>query len=172
MPTQNMLERLIHRKAILDNLPALSIPVGNSLRLRSYRWRGCAPHLSQPFTTTIDQISLVLPLTAPFGLTIFLPFFDMSRPSSTTLRALFNAALQDYKDKTGNTLTDHPIAKQLEICESVDSITAILQEQARRFREFRENDGTLMKALNSSVDILCAPSISSAINEAVGLVVR
>jgi hypothetical protein len=97
----------------------------------------------------------------------------MSQPSSsTTLRALFDAALQDYNDKTGNTLADHPITKQLESCESVDSIVAILQEQARSFREFRENDGRLMKALNSSVEVLCAPSISSALNEAVGLVVR
>jgi hypothetical protein len=98
----------------------------------------------------------------------------MSQPSSSssTFRVFFNAALQDYKDKTGNTLTDHPIAKQLETCESVDSITDILQEQARSFREFRENDGKLMKALSSSVDVLCAPSISSALNEAVGLVVR
>jgi hypothetical protein len=97
----------------------------------------------------------------------------MSQPSSsTTLRALFDAALQDYNDKTGNVLSDHPIAKQLETCESVDSIISILQEQARSFREFRENDGRLMKALNSSVDVLCAPSISSALNEAVGQVVR
>jgi len=91
---------------------------------------------------------------------------------SSTFRLLFDAALQDYKDKTGNTLTDHPIAKQLESCESVSSITAILQEQSRSFREFRENDGKLMKALNSSVDVLCAPSISSALNETIGLVVR
>ena len=97
----------------------------------------------------------------------------MSQPSSsTTLRALFDTALQDYNNKTGNTLADHPIAKQLETCESVDSIISILQEQARSFREFRENDGRLMKALNSSVDVLCAPSISSALNEAIGLVVR
>jgi hypothetical protein len=93
----------------------------------------------------------------------------MSQPS---FRILFDAALQHYKDKTGNSLTDHPIAKQLETCESVDSITAILQEQAQSFREFRENDGKLMKAFNSSVDVLCAPSISSALNVAIGLVVR
>ena len=92
--------------------------------------------------------------------------------SSTTLQALFDAALQDYKDKTGNTLTEHPIAKQLEICESVDSITAILQDYARSFREFRKNGGKLMKALNSSVDVLCSPSISSALNETIGLIVR
>jgi hypothetical protein len=92
--------------------------------------------------------------------------------SSSAFQDLFNAALQDYKDKTGTSLIDHPITKQLETCESVSSITAILQEQARGFREFRENDGKLMKALNSSVDVLCAPSISSALNDAIGLVVR
>ena len=98
---------------------------------------------------------------------------DMSHlSSSSTFRTLFEAALQDYKDKTGNILTDHPIAKQIETCESVNSITNVLQEQARSFREFRENNGRLMKALNSLVDVLCAPSISSALNVAIGLVVR
>jgi hypothetical protein len=104
----------------------------------------------------------------------FSSIFDMSQPSSLSsdFRILFDAALQDYKDKTRNTLTDHPVAKRLEACESVNSITAILQEQAQYFREFRENNGTLMKALNSSVDVMCAPSISSALNQAIGLVVR
>jgi hypothetical protein len=87
---------------------------------------------------------------------------DMSQSSSSiAFQALFNAALQDFKDKTGNTLTDHPIAKQLETCESVSSIAVILLEQAQSFHEFRENDGKLMKALNSSVDscarLLLAP---------------
>ena len=91
---------------------------------------------------------------------------------SSTFRILFDAALQDYKDKTRDTLTDHPIARQLETCESVNSIAAILQEQAQSFREFKENDGKLMKALNSSIEVLCAPSISSALDEAIGLVVR
>jgi hypothetical protein len=92
--------------------------------------------------------------------------------SSSTFQALFNAALQDYKEKTGTTLVDHPFAKQLETCESPISITAILREQAQNFREFRENDGKLMRALNSSVEVLCSPSISSTLSETVGLVVR
>ena len=96
----------------------------------------------------------------------------MSQPSSSSnFQILFDAALRDYKDKTGNCLTDHPIAKQLETCESINSITAVLQEQSRRFHEFRESDGRLMKALNSSVEVLCVPSINSALNEAIGLVV-
>jgi hypothetical protein len=96
----------------------------------------------------------------------------MSQSSSSTFRALFNEALQEYRDKTAINLIDNPFAKRLETCESVSSITSILQEQAQNFREFRENDGKLMKALNSLVGVLCAPSISSALNEAIGLVVR
>jgi len=97
----------------------------------------------------------------------------MSQSSSfSTFQALFNAALQDYKDKTGTSLVDHPFAKQLETCESVSSITAILREQVQSFHEFRGNHETLVNALNSSVDVLCSPSISSALNEAIGLVVR
>ncbi len=90
---------------------------------------------------------------------------------SSTFQALFNAALQDYKDKTGNTLIDHPFARQLVTCNSVNSITAILREQTQSFREFSENDGKLMKALNYSVEVLCLPSISSALSEAIGFVV-
>jgi hypothetical protein len=96
----------------------------------------------------------------------------MSQSSLSTFQTLFNAALQGYKDKTGDALIDHPIARQLEACEYVNSITTVLQEQARRFREFRESDGRLMKALNSSVDVLGSSSISSALDEAIGLVVR
>ena len=97
----------------------------------------------------------------------------MSQSSeSSNFQALFNAALQDYKDETGSSLIDHPIAKQLETCQSASSVISILQEQAQTFCEFRENDGKLVKALNSTVDILCAPSISSALNMAIGLVVR
>ena len=97
----------------------------------------------------------------------------MSQPSSSSsFKATFDTALQEYENKTGTSLIDHPFAKQLETCDSVSSITAILQEQAQGFREFKENDGNLMKPLNSSVDVLCAPTISSALNEAIGLVVR
>ena len=96
----------------------------------------------------------------------------MSQSFSSTFQALFNTALQDYKDKTGTSLVDHPFAKQLETCESISSISVMLREQAQSFREFTENDGKLMKALNSTVGVLCSPSISSALSETIGLIVR
>jgi hypothetical protein len=175
LSARNMHERLVRRKAIRGNLPALSIPVGNSLgdyMLLSMARLCASPH-SALYHHHLPSACHLLITDRSSLLSHISSISDMSQPSSsTTLRALFDAALQDYKDKTGNTLVDHPIAKQLETCGSVDSISSILQEQARSFREFRENDGKLMKALYSSVDVLCAPSISSALNEAVGLVVR
>ena len=173
---RNMLERLVRRNAILDNLPALSILVGTSLgdyMLLSMARLCASPH-STLYHYHLPSACRLLIAHRSSLLSHISSIFDMSQPSSlsSNFRILFDAALQDYKDKTGNTLTDHPIAKQLETCESIASITAILQGQAQCFREFRENDGKLMKALNSSVDVLCSPSISSALSETIGLVVR
>ena len=125
----------------------------------------CAPLLAALYH---HQAVASLPQAAPPCLATI---FYMSQFSSSTFQTLFNAALQDYEDKTGTSLIEHPLAKKLETCDSVGSITDVLQEQAQNFRESRENDGILVKALNSSVDVLCAPSISSALNEAIGLVV-
>ena len=67
---------------------------------------------------------------------------------------LFNAALQDYQNQTGSSLVDNPFARQLESCDTVGSITAVLQEQAQIFRNFRGDDGKLMKSVKYSVEIL------------------
>jgi hypothetical protein len=94
----------------------------------------------------------------------------MSRSSPpSSFQTLFSAALQDYERQTGTGLIDHPLAKQLERCDSVDSITAILQEQSRIFHGFRGDDGTLMKSLKCSVDILYTLS-GTVLGEGIGLV--
>ena len=67
----------------------------------------------------------------------------MSQPfSSSSLQALFSAALKDYENRTGVGLVNYPIAKQLEDCHSLDSISVILQEQAKGFCEVREDNGS------------------------------
>ena len=85
----------------------------------------------------------------------------------SSFQGLFDAALQDYQIQTGTSLVDHPLAKELESCNSVDSVTAVLQEQAKIFREFRGDDGKLMKSLRYSVDILYTLSVTT---EGIGLV--
>ena len=92
------------------------------------------------------------------------------RPSSSFFQDIFNAALEDYETQTGTRLVGHPFARQLEAPNSVDSITAALREQAQIFREFRGDDGKIMKSLKSSVDVLYTLSNSTILGEGIGLV--
>lgn len=95
----------------------------------------------------------------------------MSQPSSiSSFQVLFNTALQGYENETGTSLVDHPFAKQLEECDSVDSVVTILREQSQGFREFRGGDGRLMKSLVCSVDVLYTMSTNTALGEGIGLV--
>jgi hypothetical protein len=89
--------------------------------------------------------------------------------SQTSFQDLFNAALQDYENQTGTSLINHPFAKQLEACDSVDSITAFFKNKAQIFRKFRGDDGKLMKSLNCSVDVLYTLS-TTILGEGIGLV--
>ena len=92
------------------------------------------------------------------------------RLSSSSFQDLFNAALEDYETQTGTRLVGHPFARKLEASNSVDSITAVLQEQAQIFRGFRGDDGKIMKSLKSSVSALYTLSNSTILGEGVGLV--
>jgi hypothetical protein len=67
---------------------------------------------------------------------------------------LFESALQDYEKQTGVALTNHPLAKQLRNCgRSVESVTAVLREQAQDFCEFPGKDKA-MKSLQNIVSVL------------------
>ena len=94
----------------------------------------------------------------------------MSNPSATNLQFLFDAALQNYEKQSGMKLIDQPLAKQLENCNSVDSVMEILQHQASALTQFRGNDGKVMISLNRAVHILHTLSTSTALSEGIGLV--
>jgi len=88
---------------------------------------------------------------------------------SSRFRALFDAALQDYQIQTGIALFNHPLAAKLQNCNSVESVTAVLQEQARTFNEFLGDNGRITKSLNGIVSVLYTLSSSAA---SIGLVRR
>jgi hypothetical protein len=54
-------------------------------------------------------------------------------PQSSRFRVLFESTLHDYQKQTGTTLASHPVAKKLQNSGSVESVVAVLQEQARAF---------------------------------------
>ncbi|KAN0141499.1 hypothetical protein V8E53_000744, partial [Lactarius tabidus] len=80
-----------------------------------------------------------------------------STPSSdfkSIINTGLSRALNEYKNKTGKPLLDHPLAAELQRCDSVDAIKAILQVQAEAFQQFRDGDKRLMRWINPVVDVL------------------
>ena len=76
--------------------------------------------------------------------------------------------MSEYRKKTGEELLDHPLATEMQQCESVDAILAILQDQAREFQRFRDGDQRLMKWISPVVDVLY--KFSDTLGEAAGTV--
>ena len=91
---------------------------------------------------------------------------------SSRFRVLFEFALLDYQIQTGTTLPNHPLSEKLQYCNSVESVTAVLQEQARALIEFRGGDGRIMKSLKNVISVLDSLSTSTDLGEAIGLVSR
>ena len=90
---------------------------------------------------------------------------------STCFRALLESAFQAYEKKTGITLAEHPLALQLQGCHSVESMTALVQDQALAFNEFRgKNRAT--KSVKTTLSILTKLSATATLGDAVGLVCR
>ena len=88
---------------------------------------------------------------------------------TSRLRAIFEAGLQDYEQKTKMVLAEHPLAKQLRNCHSVDSTTALLQSQGPTIDEFRGRD-RIMKSIESTASVLYGFSAMATPGDATGLV--
>ena len=88
---------------------------------------------------------------------------------SSRIEALFESALRDYENKTGIPLAKHPLAEQLQNCQSVDSVTTLLQERARAFNEYRGSD-KIMKSLRSIVSALSRVSATPALGHHICMV--
>ena len=95
-----------------------------------------------------------------------------SDSSSYHFQTLLDAALRDYEKQTGTKLADDPLAHQLETCDSVESVTAVLQKQAPSSNKFRGNDSRAMKSLKRGVHVLYMLSASTLLGEGVGVVRR
>jgi hypothetical protein len=91
------------------------------------------------------------------------------QPVLSHLRTLFELALEDYEIKTEMSLAKHPLAQKLENCNSVESITTILQDQARTFGEFRGRD-RIMESIRITVSFLEKLSATASLCDGIGQV--
>ena len=92
----------------------------------------------------------------------------MASSSSSSFQSIFDASLQSYNNKTKNKLLDHPLATQLQSCNSPNAILSVLQDLIHQFDQRRASDERLNKWLNPIVNVLY--TFSDTLGEGVGLV--
>ena len=126
----------------------------------------CANPLSQHPTFSLSSSQ---PHHSPLKTTFFSYSSMTDQPVSSHLRTLFQLALEDYEIKTEISLANYPLAQKLQNCNSVESITTILQDQARSFDEFRGRD-RIMDSIRSTVSLLEKLSATASLSDSIGQV--
>jgi hypothetical protein len=88
--------------------------------------------------------------------------------SSSNFQLIINNALNKYKKRTKNDLLSHPLAVQLQNCNSPSAIFVILQEQLQGLDQSQSADERWTKWLDPTVNVIYA--FSSILGAGVGLV--
>ena len=92
----------------------------------------------------------------------------MASSSTSNFQSIFAASLQAYENKTKNKLLDHPLATQLQSCDSPIAVLSVLQDLIQQFDQRRASDEKLKSWLNPTVNVLY--SFSATLSEGLGLV--
>ena len=88
--------------------------------------------------------------------------------SSSSFGVIFDKALKAYKEKTKEDLAVHPLAAQLQACESPAALLTILQDQIDQFNHSQSNDERLKKWLSPTINVLY--TFSETLGGGIGLV--
>ena len=83
-----------------------------------------------------------------------------------SFQRLLESALLRYEKMTGVTLSKHPLALQLETCNSVEDFNKFLGDEAKDVRESER----ITKSMKTIVSILTPLASVASLTEAVGLV--
>ena len=123
---------------------------------------------SESESSTSNTLELSLIYHLPQQSIMSLP----SGPSQTTapssnFKSTLDAALAEYKKKTGNDLLAHWLATELQTCESVDAVLDILRDQAKGFG--KSGDQKLLGWIDPLVHVL--HTFSDALGDGVSLVI-
>src|ERR1700755_525088 len=88
--------------------------------------------------------------------------------SSSNFHSIINNALRVYEMRTKKNLLSHPLAEQLQTCNSPSSILLVLQQQTQQINQSQGADELPTKWLDPSVKVLY--SFTEALGEGAGLV--
>jgi hypothetical protein len=88
--------------------------------------------------------------------------------SSNNFQVIFNNALKAYERRTKKDLIAHPLAAQLQDCDSHSRILIVLQQQVQELNQSQTSDERLTKWLDPTVKVL--HTFSETLGESVSLV--
>src|ERR1700761_6458311 len=97
----------------------------------------------------------------------------MSQSTSTSTSSphfytIFVAAMNAYEKKTKTDLLKHPLASQLQSCNSSSNILAVLYDEVNELDESKSRNERLSSWLNPTINVLYA--FSATLGQGVGLV--
>jgi hypothetical protein len=81
---------------------------------------------------------------------------------SAHFQILFESALQAYEKTAGVTLAQHPLALQIQSCQSVDDINTLLQNQAQAITDLQASN-RIMKSVKKILSILVPLSTAATL---------
>ena len=93
-----------------------------------------------------------------------------SASASAHFQSVFNAALETYEKTTKNKLLTHPLATQLQSCDSPADILLVLRDLVQQFDQSHISNERLRNWLDPTVNVLFA--FSATLSEGVAMVVQ
>ena len=91
-----------------------------------------------------------------------------SSNQTSNFQVIFNNALKTYERRTKKDLLAHPLALQLQTCDSHSSILTVLQRQVQELNQSQSSDERLTKWLDPTVKVLY--TFSETLGESISLV--
>ena len=88
--------------------------------------------------------------------------------SSNKFQLIINDALNSYKKRTKKDLLSHPLATQLQACNSPGDILTVLHQQVQGLDQSRSTDDRWTKWLDPTINVLY--TLSESLGEGVSLV--
>ncbi|KAF8487191.1 hypothetical protein DFH94DRAFT_841560 [Russula ochroleuca] len=105
--------------------------------------------------------------TTPSSLQSLMSHPQPTPASSPDFQLIFTNALKAYEKRTKRDLLAHPLAAQLQDCDSPSAILAVIHQQLEGLHQSQRADERLTKWLDPTINILFA--FSGALGEGVGL---
>jgi len=94
----------------------------------------------------------------------------MSALPSPELGSLFEAALNEFEERTGTELAQHQIFNELVACESIEAVVTVLQEQIKALPTSPRDYSKLMNRIKRTVQIIHPLSTDNVVMSGANLV--